>query len=356
MSDRPEARRAGIVGTGLIGASIGLALREQGWTVTGDDQDPARAAEAVELGAIDAVGTDPRAAITFVATPVGSIVEAARRALAGPGLVTDVGGVKGPIAAAVADPRFVGGHPMAGSEQAGITGARADLFRGAVWVLTPNDTTDDAAYVQVRSIVSSFGAEVVALSPSRHDRLVAVVSHVPHLAAASLMRVADDRADEHRALLRLAAGGFRDMTRIASGNPAIWPDVCADNADAIGEALDELMAQLSDLRAAIGSDDRRRVLALLEQAQRARVNLPVAAEAELELAELRVAVFDRPGEIARVATLATDIDVNIYDLEIAHSAEGQRGVMIMLVEARLAERLAGALMAHDYRPSIRPLS
>jgi len=197
---------------------------------------------------------------------------------------------------------------------------------------------------------------VVALTPERHDRLVAVVSHVPHLAAASLMQVADDRADEHRALLRLAAGGFRDMTRIASGNPSIWPDVCAENSEAIGEALDELIDQLSSVRRAIAADDRAGVLSLLEQAQRARVNLPVAIEGELELAELRVAIFDRPGEIARVATLATDVDVNIFDLEIAHSAEGQRGIMIMLVEARLAERLAGALMAHDYRPSIRALA
>ncbi|MBV8984460.1 MAG: prephenate dehydrogenase/arogenate dehydrogenase family protein, partial [Acidimicrobiia bacterium] len=115
-----SGRRALVVGTGLIGGSVGLALRAQGWHVTGRDLDEARAARAVELGALDAVGDDGDADITFVATPVGSVASEARRALEGRGVVTDVGGVKSPIVNAVADPRFVGGHPMAGSEQEGV--------------------------------------------------------------------------------------------------------------------------------------------------------------------------------------------------------------------------------------------
>src|SRR5204862_3572985 len=132
----------------------------------------------------DAIGVDPDAAITFVAVPVGSIPDAARDALARTaGYVTDVGSVKGTILDAVDDPRFVGGHPMAGSEQDGLDGADADVFEGAVWVLTPTVTTDDNAFAVVRTTVTAFGADVVALSPERHDTLVAVVSHVPHLAA-----------------------------------------------------------------------------------------------------------------------------------------------------------------------------
>ncbi len=148
------------------------------------------------------------------------------------------GSVKGPIVEAVADARFVGGHPMAGSEQEGVEGADPELFEGAVWVLTPTSDTADSVYTQVAAVVSSFGAEVVALPPERHDALVAVVSHVPHLTAATLMGVAETRAEEHQALLRLAAGGFRDMTRIASGHPAIWPDICHENRGAIVEVLD----------------------------------------------------------------------------------------------------------------------
>ena len=148
--------------------------------------------------------------------------------------------MKASIVDAVADPRFVGGHPMAGSEQDGVEGADAELFEGATWVLTPTEGTDASAFAQVRQIVGTLGAEVVALPPERHDELVAVVSHVPHLAAATLMRLADERSEEHRALLRLAAGGFRDMTRIAAGHPGIWPDICSDNRAAIVGVLDDL--------------------------------------------------------------------------------------------------------------------
>src|SRR3954470_19491120 len=157
--------RALVVGTGLIGGSIGLALRGLGWHVTGRDLDEKRAARAVELGALDAVGDDPQADVVFIATPVGSIADEARAALAQGRIVTDVGGVKGPIVRAVGDSRFVGGHPMAGSEQEGVDGADATLFDGATWVLTPTDDTDTTAYTQVRAVVSSLGADVVALRP-----------------------------------------------------------------------------------------------------------------------------------------------------------------------------------------------
>lgn len=143
--------RAVVIGTGLIGGSIGLALRARGWHVTGRDADEARAERALALGALDAVGDDPDADVTFVCTPVLSIPGEARAALAaGSGLVTDVGSVKGPLAAAVAHSRFVGGHPMAGSEQEGVDGADASLFEGATWVLTPTVDTDPNAFARIR--------------------------------------------------------------------------------------------------------------------------------------------------------------------------------------------------------------
>jgi prephenate dehydrogenase len=310
----------------------------------------------VELGALDTVGTDAEAEITFVATPVSAIAEAAREALArGRGLVTDVGSVKGPTVEAVADARFVGGHPMAGSEQEGVDGADPTLFEGAVWVLTPTEDTDDDAYATVRAVVSSLGAEVVALPPDRHDALVAVVSHVPHLTAATLMGLAADRSEEHAALLRLAAGGFRDMTRIAAGHPGIWPDICAENRAAIVEVLDRLGDALGDMRDLVSKGDRDGLLGALERARAARVNLPSRFERPDDLAEVRVPVPDRPGVLADVTTLATDLDVNILDLEIAHSGEGQRGVLILVIEAAMGERLRGGLLARGYRPSIRAL-
>lgn len=349
-------RRAAIVGTGLIGGSIGLALRRKGWHVTGDDRDEATVIRAVELGALDAVGRDPDAQITFLATPVRSVAQAARDALAtGPGIVTDVGSVKGSIVEAVGDSRFIGGHPMAGSEQDGIDGADADLFAGAVWVLTPTATTDDTAFATLRSVITQLGADVMALAPDHHDALVAVVSHVPHLAAASLMRMADDRATEHRALLRLAAGGFRDMTRIASGNPGMWPDICAENRTAIVDVLDGLLASLTEVRGIVAGDDRDGLLTVLEQARTARANLPSRLRGVGDLCEVRIPVPDRAGVLAEVTTLAGTLDVNIADLEIAHSSEGDRGVLILVVEARAAERLRGGLLDQGYRPSVTPL-
>src|SRR5688500_1898516 len=240
--------RAAIVGTGLIGGSIGMALRGLGWHVSGRDADPARAARALELGALDRVGSDAEAEITFVATPVSSVADEARQATNDGGIVTDVGSVKGPIVRAVDHPRFVGGHPMAGSEQEGVDGADAALFAGATWVLTPTVATEANAYARVRSVVTALGADVVALAPERHDALVAMVSHVPHLTAATLMRLAADEAEESRPLLRLAAGGFRDMTRVAAGSPGIWLDVCAENRAAIVATLDALVERLLAMR------------------------------------------------------------------------------------------------------------
>lgn len=346
-----------IVGTGLIGGSIGLALRQLGWRVHGVDSDDAMSAQAVELGAIDAVGWPDDADLTVIATPPAQIVDAATEALertSGP--VTDVGSVKADMATTLVHPRFVGGHPMAGSEQEGVHGARADLFRGATWVLTPTSTTDDRAFATVREVVTSLGADVLTLDPTQHDRVVAMVSHVPHLTAATLMRLADARSEEHRVLLRLAAGGFRDMTRIASGNTGIWPDICTGNSEAIVEVLDGLIDALVDMRTIVADHDTERLLAVLRDAQIARVNLPTSAPADVDLAVVRVPVFDRPGEIARITRLATDIDVNIYDLEIAHSVEGAQGVLVLVVEQSRSERLLGALMAHDYRPSVRLLA
>ncbi len=348
--------RASLIGTGLIGGSIGLALRARGWHVSGVDIDDAAARRAVELGALDEVGLDPSATITFVTVPVLAIPDAIRRALAETGgVVTDVGSVKSAVVAEVDDPRFVGGHPMAGSEQLGVDGATADLFEGAVWVLTPVVGTDSDHFATVDAVVRSLGADVVALPPERHDALVAVVSHVPHLTAAALMGIADERAEEHAALLRLAAGGFRDMTRIAAGSPTIWPDICGQNREAIVEVIDRLTTELGRLRGLVQSRDGDGLLATLERAQLARRNLPSRVVRPEELSEVRIPVPDRDGAIAEVSTLASEMGINIADFEIAHSSEGDRGVLILLVDRALAEGYRSSLVALGYRPSVRPL-
>jgi len=354
----PE-RRALVVGVGLIGGSIGAALRRAGWHVVGRDLHRSGLEDALALGAIDEIAEPVgpvEAELTFVATPVGAIVDEVRRALADTrGLVTDAGSVKSPLLGLMDDPRYVGGHPMAGSEQEGVAGSRADLFEGCTWVLTPIAGTDDDAFAEIRSVVAGFGAEVVSLPPDRHDSMVAVVSHVPHLTAASLMGLADERAAEHRGLLRLAAGGFRDMTRIAAGHPGIWPDICAENRTAIVTELDRLVATLGEVRDLVSGGDRDGLVAVLERARSARQALPARFARAEDLAEIRVPLQDRTGALARITTLAAELDVSIADVEIAHSVEGDEGVLILVVEAVPGERLHQGLADHGYTPVLRPL-
>ncbi len=348
-------RRAAVIGTGLIGGSVALALRAAGWHVTGTDADGAAQAVALEMGVIDAAGIDPDAELTVVAVPVGAVPDAARAALQRGGVVTDVGSVKAPVVAAVDHPRFVGGHPMAGSEALGVSGARADLFDGATWALTPTGSTDPTALALVHGVVRSLGAEVVTVTPSQHDRLVATVSHVPHLAAATLMGVANDRAVEHAALLRLAAGGFRDMTRIAAGDPAIWIDICRDNRDAIVEVLDGLVDSLESMRDIVAEGRGEELRSRLVAAQSARRSLPSGAPAPELLAELRVQVADRPGELAAITALATEMDVNVFDIEVAHTAGAAEGVLILVVADDRAEDFEAELERSGRHVSTHPL-
>ena len=357
MTDLDAARRANVIGLGLIGGSVALALRARGWHVSGEDIDAATAAAARERGVVDAVGLDPSAEITFVAVPVLTAADQVERALAETsGAVTDVGSVNAAICAAAGDHRFVGGHPMAGSELDGLDGAQADLFEGAVWVLTPGPDSDDTVFAQVASVVASFGAEVVALSPERHDQLVAVVSHVPHLTAATLMGLASERAEEHAALLRLAAGGFRDMTRVASGRPSIWLDICAENRIAIVGVLDQLIDGLAEVRDIIGADDRDALYARLTAARQARANLPTRVVHPDELAEVRIPIPDRAGAAAEVFTLAAELSVNIASFEVVHVAESTRGVAVVLVDRAMVELFRGGLLARGFRPAVQPLS
>ena len=346
-----------MIGLGLIGGSIALGLRSLGWSVTGCDTDPDVQRTALDRSVVDAVGLDRTAEITFVAVPVMSAPGEVKRALAETaGAVTDVGSVKAPICRSHDDPRFVGGHPMAGSELDGLDGAQAELFSGAVWVLTPVEHSDDATFAHVARTIASLGAEVVALDPERHDQLVAVVSHVPHLTAATLMGLASTRAEEHAALLRLAAGGFRDMTRVASGRPDIWIDICAENRTAIVDVLDQLITGLAEMRSMVEDDDRDDLLDRLAAARQARANLPTRVVHPDALAEVRIPIPDRAGAAAEVFTLAAELGVNIASFEVGHVVESTRGVAVVLVDRAMVDVFRGGLIARGFRPAVQALS
>jgi prephenate dehydrogenase len=349
-------RVANVIGLGLVGGSIGLGLRSRGWRVCGEDANPATLARALEMGAIDAAGLEAEGAITFVAVPVLAVTDQVKRALdETTGAVTDVGSVKAPICEACDDPRFVGGHPMAGSELDGLDGADGEMFNGAIWVLTPGPQTDARTLSSVSGVVKQLDAEVVALAPDRHDQVVAVVSHVPHLAAATLMTLAADRAEEHAALLRLAAGGFRDMTRIASGHPAIWLDICAENRPAIVAALDGLLERLQEIRGVVDREDRGALHDTLARARDARTNLPGRVTHPEAMAEVRIPIPDRTGAAAELFMLAAELGVNIANFEVVHMAESNRGVAVVLVDAAATDLFRGGLMARGFKPAVTPL-
>ena len=341
-----------VVGLGLIGASLALALTKAGWTVSGEDLDDAVQRQALIEGVIS--NTTPSLATTLViaATPAGSVANVISRlatTLTGTDvLFTDVAGVKRAIVAEIDDPRFIGGHPMAGSELRGIAGARGDLFRGCTWVLTPTEETSAQRYAELHALIRELGASVLAVSADDHDRLVALASHVPHVLAVTLMNQAADAAKTDGALLQLAAGGFRDMTRIAAGDPFIWPDILVQNRSAIVHSLDEVMSRLHALRGAIEREDRPQLSTLLAEASLSRRQLPGRSVNSDALAHLRIPMPDRPGVLGSITRVAADLQVNIFDIEIAHGIEGAAGTLLLAVDRSVVPQFAAALEGEGF--------
>jgi prephenate dehydrogenase len=276
-----------VLGVGLIGGSIGLAARRRlGASVVGYDPDARALATAVELGAIDAASDDfaeavRRADYVFIATPVGAIPSAAREALtvAGAGcVVSDVGSTKRRVTSAISDPRFVGGHPLAGAETAGVEYAREDLFDGAVWYLTPANPDSSPVLPRLHGLIEQLGASPTAISAAAHDRLMASVSHLPHVLANVLvsqaLRASSLPSGGAPGVSALGANpSFRDATRVAGANTAIWTDIYMSNADLLAEALDETIRELSGVRDALDAEDARSLAEWNERAREERKRL-----------------------------------------------------------------------------------
>ncbi|MBD3813107.1 MAG: prephenate dehydrogenase/arogenate dehydrogenase family protein [Betaproteobacteria bacterium] len=272
-----------IVGTGLIGGSFALALKQAGAVreVLGVGRNPARLTIARELGLIDRAADwveAGRADCILLAMPVGE-TEAVLKNLAphlkAGAIVTDAGSTKADVveaARAVLGTRFadfVPGHPIAGSEQSGPGAARADLYRGKRVVLTPQDETRADAVATVRALWEAAGAQVETLGAAQHDRIFAAVSHLPHLAAFALVDDLAQRADGDT-FFRFAASGFRDFTRIAGSSPEMWRDIALANREAVLAELDAYLASLQALRSAVSAEDAEALLAIFSRAREAR--------------------------------------------------------------------------------------
>ncbi len=329
--------RIAVLGVGLIGGSIGLAARDRldGAEVTGFDPVPGVLDSAAERGAIDRPAESVRAAVEgadacFVCAPVGALAELSADALAAAGetcVVTDVGSTKRVVAAAASDPRFVGGHPVAGAETSGVEAAREDLFDGAAWYLTPGERTEGLLYERLHRILVSFGAQPIAIDPDTHDRLLATVSHLPHVLANVLVsQAARTLTDVGEALPRVGPS-FRDATRVAGANPAIWTDIYSANREAIAAEIDETVDRLRHVAAALRSDDDQTVATWNDVARDDRRRLLEAELAGGTVHELRVSVPNRPGIVAQVSVALGKAGVNILDMALAPAPDMRTGAI-----------------------------
>jgi prephenate dehydrogenase len=347
--------RIAVLGVGLIGGSVGLAARRfvPGAEVVGHGRDAARLDRARELGAIDTVaGTLEEALdgadVCFACAPVGALPGQVTAALAAAGedcLVTDVGSTKRQLVAAVDDPRFVGGHPIAGAETSGVDHARAELFQGAVWYLTPTERTGGLLYERLHRLLKQIGAGPVAVDPETHDRLVAVFSHLPHVLANVLVRHAAGPLLEQGEALRQVGPSFRDASRVAGANTAMWADVYRSNREAVaGEArrFARSLEEVADLLEADGD-----VAAWNDDAREARRLLLEGDLTGQPVHELRLTVPNRPGIVASVALALGRAGVNIVDLTLAPAADMLTGAMTLWIvgdgEAARATELIGEL-------------
>jgi prephenate dehydrogenase len=346
--------RIAVLGVGLIGGSIGLAARQRlGAEVVGHGRTPETLARAVEIGALDrAAGSIAEACegadLVFCAGPVAALPAQARAALDACGadtVVTDVGSTKGELVAVLgADERFIGGHPLAGAETAGVDNARADLFEGARWFLTPTEHSSGLLYDRLQRTVSELGARPQAIDAGAHDRLLATISHLPHVVANAL--VAEAAAELTRDSERMPEVGpsFRDTTRVAGSNPAIWADIFASNREAVADSVEAVARRLGEAAELIRGGDRDAVAAWHAAAGEDRCRL---LESELEagpLRELRIVVANRPGTIAALALALGEAGVNIEDMALYPAPDMNSGAVTLWVAGDEQAGRAAALV------------
>jgi prephenate dehydrogenase len=331
-----EGPRLAVVGVGLIGGSIGLAARERlGAEVRG--YGPRGVAAALDRGALTvACSTIAEAVegaeVVFVATPVGVLPDVVTEVLAAAGpdcVVTDVGSTKRSVVAAVDDPRFIGGHPLAGAETSGVEHARGDLFEGATWYLTPTARTGGMLYERLHRLLLDLGARPSALDPETHDALLATVSHLPHVLANVLVARAARVLSEEGERLPATGPSFRDATRVAGASTDIWRDIYLANADALVDAIDDTVRRLTEVRGALAAGDGAAVAAWNDGAREERRRLLEADLAGGDVHELRVSVPNRPGVVAEVALALGRAGVNILDMALYPASDMSSGTIAL---------------------------
>jgi len=369
-------RSVAVIGVGLIGGSFAAALKrlEDAPKVVGINRNPASLVYALEHGIIDE-GAAPGSELANSWLSAGGVdlvvlgmppnhVEEWLETLAAngyDGVVTDVASTKGGVLRAVGralpdTSRFVGGHPMAGSELSGVRAARADLFDGAYWLLTPTAETDPQAFSAMHALVTAIGARVISVDAASHDEAVAIVSHVPHVAASALVDLAAAHAGERGELMRLAAGGFKDTTRIAAGSADLWTGICLDNADAVTEGILELRDRLGVFEGMLRAGDADAIRTWLDQAATVRRALPAQwVPATTQLTELIVPMLDRTGVVAEITGAVSRAGCNIEGIDIDHQSESAAVLVLVLTDEGDFAALVSDLSERGYEPELSPL-
>ncbi|WP_051324901.1 prephenate dehydrogenase/arogenate dehydrogenase family protein [Candidatus Solirubrobacter pratensis] len=347
--------KVALVGIGLIGGSIGLAARQRlNARVAGFDPVPAAREAALKAGAVqEAFGTVEEALdgaeFVFVAAPVAALPGAVQGALAAAGpdcVVTDVGSTKRPVVAAIEDPRFVGGHPLAGAESSGVEFARADLFVDSTWYLTPTAVTRGTVYERLHRLITRMGAWPSATDPDTHDAVMASVSHLPHVLANVLVAQAARVLSGEGERLPPTGPSFRDLTRVAGANTALWRDIYLANGDALVRAIDDAMQRLGAFRALLANGDGDGIASWNDAAREDRRRLLESDLAGGEVHELRVQVPNRPGIVAEIALALGRASIDIVDMALYPTSGGSHGAIALWIRQKdfgQAEALVGEL-------------
>jgi prephenate dehydrogenase len=356
--------RIAVLGVGLIGGSIGRAARARidGATVVGFDPDTETMARAVGVGAVNRAAASVAEAcqgaeLVVCAAPVSGLVELAREALGAGGegvVVTDVGSTKREIVTTLGDDqRFIGGHPLAGVETSGVGNAREDLFEGARWYLTPTGNASGVLYDRLQRMVAGLGARPQAIEAEAHDRMMATVSHLPHVVANVLVSeaLAELSLDSER--MPEVGPSFRDTTRVAGSNPAVWGDIFSSNSEAVAAAIEALGGRLREAAELIRAGDRDAVSAWHAAAAEDRRRLLEADHGGGALLELRVIVTNRPGTIAELALALGEAGVNIEDMALHPAPDMTSGAVSVWVSgADQARRAVGLIEGLGHSVSV----
>jgi prephenate dehydrogenase len=370
-----------VIGVGLIGGSIAAALTALGEgapVVRGIDIDKNAIEGALAKGfisegaALAAADDDERLAawlsdeqtsLIVLAIPVAGaegwferIEQSGYR-----GAITDVASTKGVLVGLASrilsrPERYIPGHPMAGSEVNGIEGARATLFEGAHWILCPDAASDARLFTRLHELITSLGARSVTLPREEHDETIAVVSHVPHMVASSLVHLASAHARDKQEIYRLAAGGFKDTTRIAAGSPELWCGIALDNREALARGLGEIREVIARIESALDAGDARALLRILADAARQRAAIPSTwVPDSARLVEVRIPMSNHPGTVAQVTGFAAKAGCNIQSIDIDHINEATAILEMVLTDEGDIGRFMGMLVDGGFDVSFRPL-